>query len=215
MKHGIKAKLSALIGFAALLTAVVFLGAQREDTKILELISQEYGPLIDFSIEQDAGIAMVSLSLAPDIPHEARIYYTLDGSVPDATDACYEEPLALPCEDVGEGVTIRAVISYGDQLSPTFTRTVLPLEHAGLPEDLVIVSISTDPANLYDYETGIMVEGTTYSPGSCLQISNSGGKIGSGMDMQSSMIAKGTYWEDEMWALALLAAPPRIMILNL
>ena len=35
------------------------------------------------------------------------------------------------------------------------------------------------------------------------------------MDMQSSMIAKGTYWEDEMWALALLAAPPRIMILNL
>ena len=30
MKHGIKAKLSALIGFAALLTAVVFLGAQRE-----------------------------------------------------------------------------------------------------------------------------------------------------------------------------------------
>lgn len=161
MKHGIKAKLSALIGFAALLTAVVFLGAQREDTKILELISQEYGPLIDFSIEQDAGIAMVSLSLAPDIPHEARIYYTLDGSVPDATDACYEEPLALPCEDVGKGVTIRAVISYGDQLSPTFTRTVLPLEHAGLPEDLVIVSISTDPANLYDYETGIMVEGKT------------------------------------------------------
>lgn len=162
MKHGIKAKLSVFIGFAVLLTAVVFLSAQREDAKVLELIAEEgTHPLIDFFIERDAGTATVSLLLAPGIPREAQIYYTLDGSDPDATDACYVEPLVLPCEDVGRGVTVRAVVSYGDQLSSTFTRTVLPLENAGLPEDVVIVSISIDPDHLYDYETGIMVEGKT------------------------------------------------------
>ena len=49
MKHGIKAKLSVFIGFAVLLTAVVFLSAQREDAKVLELIAEEgTHPLIDF-----------------------------------------------------------------------------------------------------------------------------------------------------------------------
>lgn len=55
MKHGIKAKLSVFIGFAVLLTAVVFLSAQREDAKVLELIAEEgTHPLIDFFIERDA-----------------------------------------------------------------------------------------------------------------------------------------------------------------
>ena len=62
MKHGIKAKLSVFIGFAVLLTAVVFLSAQREDAKVLELIAEEgTHPLIDFFIERDAGTATVSL----------------------------------------------------------------------------------------------------------------------------------------------------------
>ena len=56
---------------------------------------------------------------------------------------------------------IRAAVSYKDQLSQAYTKTVLQLENGALPEDMIIVSLSTDPDNLYDYETGIMVEGKT------------------------------------------------------
>lgn len=67
MKHGIKAKLSVFIGFAVLLTAVVFLSAQREDAKVLELIAggKYPSPALIFSLSMDAGTATVSLLLAP------------------------------------------------------------------------------------------------------------------------------------------------------
>ena len=63
--------------------------------------------------------------------------------------------------DMSKGVIIRAAVSYKDQLSQAYTKTVLQLENGALPEDIIIVSLSTDPDNLYDYETGIMVEGKT------------------------------------------------------
>ena len=162
MRHSVKIKLIICGGFAVLLLLVIRLTALREDSKLLDFISKESNrPLVEFSVEQNADTVSIVLSPAEGVPRDIKIYYTLDGSVPDTSDTCYEGPLVLPAGDMSKGVIIRAAVSYKDQLSQAYTKTVLQLENGALPEDMIIVSLSTDPDNLYDYETGIMVEGKT------------------------------------------------------
>lgn len=162
MRHSVKIKLIICGGFAVLLLLVIRLTALREDSKLLDFISKESNrPLVEFSVEQNADTVSIVLSPAEGVPRDIKIYYTLDGSVPDTSDTCYEGPLVLPAGDMSKGVIIRAAVSYKDQLSQAYTKTVLQLENGALPEDIIIVSLSTDPDNLYDYETGIMVEGKT------------------------------------------------------
>jgi hypothetical protein len=80
----------------------------------------------------------------------AEIYYTLDGSRPKADSPLYQEPLQL-----SETAVVRARTFTGDLLaSPTATNSYLIGEQTQLP----IVSLVTDPVNLWDPETGIYVD---------------------------------------------------------
>jgi hypothetical protein len=80
----------------------------------------------------------------------ARIYYTLDGSTPTSASAKYTRPISVSTVAV-----IRAV-AYGDNgQSQVITNSYFCDRKYTLP----IVSITTDPANLWDYATGIYVMG--------------------------------------------------------
>jgi hypothetical protein len=80
----------------------------------------------------------------------AEIHYTLDGSRPTAGSPLYQEPLQL-----SETAVVRARAFSNDLLaSPTATNTYLIGEQSQLP----IVSLVTDPKNLWDPETGIYVD---------------------------------------------------------
>jgi hypothetical protein len=83
------------------------------------------------------------------------IFYTTDGSEPTVFSARYETPLAL-----SGNVVIRARSVKSDRLAGIAgTNTYVTKKHT-----LPVVCISTDPENLWNYNTGIYVMGPNASP---------------------------------------------------
>ena len=116
------------------------------------------------------------------------IRYTLDGSIPDESSPLYEGPLHIagpvtgipatlspdeyisyistyetwtePCLDVQKHPVVRArVMSDGCPSTPTLTATYFIENPTKESYDVPVVSIVTDPDNLFDKEEGIYVAG--------------------------------------------------------
>ena len=84
------------------------------------------------------------------------IYYSLDGSMPKDGGLLYSSPLYI-----SYSMTVRAqIIRSGYVDGPIISRTYLKADHSGLP----IISISTDPYNLWDYQYGMYANGPNWQP---------------------------------------------------
>lgn len=91
----------------------------------------------------------VVVSLTSDLPN-ARIFYTLDGSEPGSGSMRYTQPIKVST------VAVIRAIAYGDgKQSVITTHSYFCDRKYSLP----IVSISTNPANLWDFSSGIYVKG--------------------------------------------------------
>lgn len=100
-----------------------------------------------------------AIHLIKDNPDET-IRYTIDGSLPNLQSAIYSSTIML------NSTTIIRAQSLLDGYLPgkVITHTYFIDETTTLP----VVSIATDPANLWDDETGIYVEGTNGISGFCV-----------------------------------------------
>jgi len=87
----------------------------------------------------------------PAMPEEAAIYYTLDGSIPTEASPRYIDPLVIDRTQVLRARAFR----NGLIPSPIRTYTYLIDEDVHLP----VLSLVSDPANLWDDEIGIYAEG--------------------------------------------------------
>lgn len=87
---------------------------------------------------------------------DAQVYYTVDGSIPDATDFLYTGAVPLVATEVIKVVALRP----GYLASPVITGTYL----LNFQTELPVISISTDPALLFDPVTGLYVNGPNASP---------------------------------------------------
>lgn len=90
---------------------------------------------------------------------EDTIHYTLDGSLPDVGSPIYAAPIQVDTTTVVRAQAVRA----GGLSSEVVTHTYFIDEPTTLP----VVSVATDPANLWDDEIGIYVAGTNGIPGYC------------------------------------------------
>ena len=87
---------------------------------------------------------------------ENPIYFTLDGSVPNAESDCYKEPLCFNRTSEMQVIVIRASVLEDDgELSKPVTKTYFVGENLNERFSTHVVSIVTDESNLYDYEKGI------------------------------------------------------------
>ena len=116
-------------------------------------------------------------------PKGCKIYYTTDGSAPDSTKTEYKKPITLlnrsvtdnylssikginpggdyiPQKNVKKANVIRAAaVNESGDVVETMSRTFfVGVESYGIP----VISIMTDPKNLFDKETGIYVMGKTF-----------------------------------------------------
>jgi hypothetical protein len=109
------------------------------------------------------------------------IHYTLDGSIPDDRSPGYDHPLFLedwsdrenrisgirtserwikPGNDIFKSPVVRAVVySEGCPASPVFSKTYFINENIQNRYQVPVVSLITDPENLFDEESGIYVKG--------------------------------------------------------
>ncbi len=86
----------------------------------------------------------------------AKVYYTLNGSLPDSTSKLYTSPISI-----SKTTVVRAIAFLEDEIpSEVATNTYFIGESSTLP----IVSLSTDSLLLFDSETGMLVEGPDAEP---------------------------------------------------
>lgn len=80
------------------------------------------------------------------------IRYTTDGSIPKQTSPLYSSPIPI---DSTMAIRARAFVSSGLLPSETITNTYFINDSATLP----VISLSTNPGNLFDWNSGIYVLG--------------------------------------------------------
>lgn len=95
------------------------------------------------------------LTMTPSSP-QSSIYYSLDGSTPSTSSHLYQTPIPI----------LRTTVIRARELLPnalpgkTITRSYFMNEAITLP----VVSLTTDPPNLWDPDSGIYVLGRNYEP---------------------------------------------------
>ncbi len=117
---------------------------------------------------------------------DAVIRYTLDGSEPTIDSPLYEEPIVIrsragepniyssktgislddrpPSKEVFKGTVVRARVFESDLImSDTVTHTYFVEENMAERYKLPIISLVTNPENLFDYFTGIFMKGKVMS----------------------------------------------------
>jgi hypothetical protein len=89
-----------------------------------------------------------------------KIYYTVDGTEPADKKKLYESPITLNSENTVEVTSVKAKAFYDDGTeSEVIAHTYFVGKDIATRFDTLIISVNTDPYNLYDYEYGIFVEG--------------------------------------------------------
>jgi hypothetical protein len=115
-------------------------------------------PKLTFSVEGGLFQGDLSVEIAHPYPF-AMIRYTLDGSLPDSQSTLYSDEILVNATSV-----IRARAFQENYLpSNVITQTYFINESTTLP----LVSVSTNPENLWDDEIGIYVAGTNGISGYC------------------------------------------------
>jgi len=114
-----------------------------------------------FSVDSGFYIDPFYLDLHSTNP-DSVIYYTVDGSIPTKESKEYREPIFVDIKNSGNqqidlAYVIRARVfeRAGYETSPTMTKTYFPAKSNEFTHNLAVVSMVTDPKNLYDQEFGI------------------------------------------------------------
>lgn len=110
--------------------------------------------IINFS--HSGGYTSGQLSLTLTNASGDTIYYTLDGSEPDLQSDKYAGPI-----NITENTVVKArVIKKGYLPTTVYSNTYITDRNSDLP----VIALSTNPANLWDYYSGIYVEGPGANP---------------------------------------------------
>jgi len=104
----------------------------------------------------------IHVTIFASIP-EAEIFYTLDGSAPTVESSKHTAPIHIKPDNSNEAtvVTIKAIAVLDDMITRPLVHTYFVDPDIFLRFSTLVFSLSTNSEYLYDYDTGIFVEGRT------------------------------------------------------
>lgn len=102
------------------------------------------------SFQPEGGLFKESQTVVLTANEGAAIYYTLDGSTPSSGSMRYVKPI-----QTNKSTVIRAVAYLSGKKTEVITQSYFSEREYTLP----VVSIATDPANFFDFTSGIYVKG--------------------------------------------------------
>ena len=109
-------------------------------------IYEGYAPVPVFS--SSGGYVSKGFELSIDVPEGCRVYYTADGSLPDASSRLYAKPVKI-----NKSTVIRAIACRDEYLSSQMVTATFLIEKA---HSIPVVSLMSDPDGLFSNKTGIM-----------------------------------------------------------
>ena len=154
-----------LISFAVLLAALplAFFAAERRYYRLDNyLAAHPAQEAVLFSLEETlftGDTALLELSLPDELGQYAEIRYTTDGSTPTAHSTLYTGPILLDASGGRKCFPVQAVAVQDGRQSGVCARTYFPAGTAAFGEDVLIVSLTCEPEDLYSQETGILALG--------------------------------------------------------
>ncbi|PWJ10235.1 CotH kinase family protein [Ruminococcus flavefaciens] len=140
------------------------------------------------SFSAESGFYNSGFSLSIDVPEGTTVYYTLDGSDPTSSSERYTGPISVkdmtsepnklsartditaytdilaPEEGVLKAAVVRATaVDAQGRTSDIITKTYfIGSTNVDKYKNMKVISLVTDPDNLFDYEKGIYVKGKVY-----------------------------------------------------
>jgi len=121
-----------------------------------------------------------------------NIYYTMDGTLPTEKSFLYREPIKILARDKGATIIRAIACKSGYKKSNIITQSYF-VNNAYGRNDLPIVSLVSDPVNLFDYDKGILVPGKIYDNWAKTQIQN----VINTRNIEANFTQKGSKWEKE------------------
>lgn len=150
--------------------------ASKESENLAENVTEKSG--ITFSLP--SGFYTSDFNLELSAPDDAKIYYTLDGTDPTTESTLYESPIKIynrsgtaylyanQCGykpgsiEMGTVVRAIAVDKLGNVIDEKTQSYYISIANNSNITKLPVISITTDPSNLFDYFEGIYVNGRSY-----------------------------------------------------
>ena len=105
------------------------------------------------------GVYEETIQIEIQVPEGETVHYTLDCTTPDENSPVYTGPITAEKNTVIRAISIREGYITNSVTSGTFLFTSDDVDHS-----LPIVTLVTDPDNLWDEKTGIYAYGENYDP---------------------------------------------------
>lgn len=109
----------------------------------------------DVAFDKQPGKYGEAIQVAMSAPEGSEIYYTTDGSIPTQSSSQYGGPIQVDKTTVVRACALKSGYLPGRTMTGTF---FIDAQHK-----LPMISVSTTPANLFDPQTGIYMEGPNAS----------------------------------------------------
>lgn len=154
-------ELKTKIAVAAVLLVIAFLSIILHENITVQ---SESIITTEISVLPKSGFFSENVEIIVEAPENARIFYTSDGSVPDAENGiCYDAPIIVETLENEIIHTYRFKLYYEDGTeSDVITRTYFTGKNIAGRYDTMVLHLTGDPDGLFGYDNGIFVPGRLF-----------------------------------------------------